>query len=246
MSKLNATGFESAAMNQDELALNASPPLNGRLVAFPSPLYSHNLQFVLKRLVDYVGAFVGLSLLAPVMVFIALLIRLDSPGPVIFRQLRRGYRGTPFRVLKFRTMTTDAEKKLVDLENSNESAGGVLFKMKNDPRVTRLGGFLRRTSLDELPQLINVLRGDMSLVGPRPLQFRDCEKLIATDPEGYYQRLEVMPGLTGPWQVGGRSELDCDRMVELDIEYAKNWTLGLDLMILVKTVIVVLFRKGAY
>jgi lipopolysaccharide/colanic/teichoic acid biosynthesis glycosyltransferase len=199
-----------------------------------------------KRAMDFTGAFVGLSLAAPFMVFIAILIRLDSPGPVLFRQLRRGYRGRPFRVLKFRTMSCDAETKLVDLEHSNEAAGGVLFKMRNDPRVTRLGRFLRRSSLDELPQLINVLWGEMSLVGPRPLQIRDSERLLVTNPQGYYQRLQVMPGVTGPWQVGGRSELDCDRMVELDIDYSKNWSLGLDMLILVKTVFVVLFRKGAW
>jgi lipopolysaccharide/colanic/teichoic acid biosynthesis glycosyltransferase len=246
MSKLNATGFEGAAMTQDDLALQTSPPMNRGLVSFPAPLSSYGIQFAMKRLLDYTGALVGLFFLAPVMVFLAIVIRLDSRGPVVFRQLRRGYRGTQFRVLKFRTMSMDAEKKLVDLENSNESAGGVLFKMRDDPRVTRLGRFLRRSSLDELPQLINVLRGEMSLVGPRPLQMRDCDKLQATDPEGYHQRLQVMPGLTGPWQVGGRSELDCNRMVELDIEYARNWTLGLDMMILAKTVLVVIFRKGAY
>ena len=111
-------------------------------------------------------------------------------------------------MLKFRTMTADAEQRLVDLESSNESDGGVLFKLRQDPRVTRLGSFLRRFSLDELPQLLNILRGDMSLVGPRPLQIRDSELLLALDPEGYERRLKVLPGVTGPWQVGGRSEFE--------------------------------------
>ena len=142
----------------------------------------YGLPFVAKRAVDLAGALVGLMLLTPVILAIALLIRLDSPGPVLFRQLRRGYRGRLFRMLKFRTMSVDAEQRLTDLEGSNESAGGVLFKLRDDPRVTRLGRFLRRYSLDELPQLINVLRGEMSLVGPRPLQLRDSDRLLALDP----------------------------------------------------------------
>jgi lipopolysaccharide/colanic/teichoic acid biosynthesis glycosyltransferase len=189
---------------------------------------------------------VGLFLLTPVMLFIALWIRLDSPGPVLFRQSRRGYRGRLFQVLKFRTMTIDAEQKLQDLENSNESAGGVLFKLRNDPRVTRLGLFLRRRSLDELPQLINVLRGEMSLVGPRPLQLRDSDLLLASNPQAYYRRLQVIPGLTGPWQVGGRSDVSYERMVELDLDYIENLSLGRDLWIICKTFFVVLLRQGAY
>ena len=177
---------------------------------------------------------------------IVLLIRLDSPGPVLFRQVRRGYQGNPFQVLKFRTMTVDAEQRLVDLESSNESDGGVLFKLRQDPRVTRLGSILRRLSLDELPQLINVLRGEMSLVGPRPLQIRDSERLLALDPMGYKRRLEVLPGVTGPWQVGGRSKLNHERMVQLDIDYVENWSLARDLSIICKTFFVVLFRVGAY
>lgn len=195
---------------------------------------------------DFVGAVAGLLVLMPVILAVALLIRLDSPGPVLFRQLRRGYRGRRFWVLKFRTMAVDAEQRLDMLEMKNESAGGVLFKLRDDPRVTALGRFLRRTSLDELPQLINVLRGEMSLVGPRPLQLRDSEKLQALDPEAYVTRLRVMPGLTGPWQVGGRSELDYEHMVRLDLEYAENWSLFWDLRILCQTFLVVLRGRGAY
>jgi len=208
-------------------------------------LAADGLGSLIKRTVDLAGASVGLMLLAPVMLAVALLIRLDSPGPVLFHQLRRGHRGRLFRMLKFRTMAVDAEHRLADLETRNESAGGVLFKLRNDPRVTRLGRFLRRSSLDELPQLINVLRGEMSLVGPHPLQLRDSERLAAVHRRGYARRLQVKPGLTGPWQVGGRSELDYEQMVELDLAYVENWSLGQDLGIIGKTVLAVLVRRGA-
>ena len=177
---------------------------------------------------------------------LSLLIRLDSPGPLLFRQKRLGYRGRPFGVLKFRTMVVDAEQRLDSLERNNESSGGVLFKLRDDPRITPLGRYLRRSSLDELPQLINVLRGEMSLVGPRPLQLRDSKKLQALDHEGYALRLQVMPGLTGPWQVGGRSDVDYANMVKLDVDYAKNWSLVWDLRIILQTFGVVLLRRGAY
>jgi lipopolysaccharide/colanic/teichoic acid biosynthesis glycosyltransferase len=238
---LNPTPFDSAAIGQDEVPLQSSIPLQTE-VWFPD----YGLPFVAKRAVDLAGASVGLMLLTPVILAIALLIRLDSAGPVLFHQLRRGYRGRLFRLLKFRTMSVDAEQRLTDLEGSNESAGGVLFKLRDDPRVTRVGRFLRRYSLDELPQLINVLRGKMSLVGPRPLQLRDSDRLLALDPEGYTRRLEVMPGLTGPWQVGGRSELDYQDMLHLDLDYIENWSLSRDLWIICKTFFVVLLRRGAY
>jgi lipopolysaccharide/colanic/teichoic acid biosynthesis glycosyltransferase len=198
-----------------------------------------------KRAVDLTGALVGLPLLSPVMLALALLIRLDTPGPALFRQWRRGRGGRPFRMLKFRSMVVDAERRLGDLEHRNESAGGVLFKLRDDPRVTRLGRFIRRTSLDELPQLINVLRGEMSLVGPRPLQLRDCRRLAAVDPRGYVRRLAVVPGLTGPWQVEGRSALDYVRMVELDCDYVAHRSPGRDLAIIARTVLVVLLGRGA-
>jgi len=204
------------------------------------------LRFLVKRAIDLVGATVGLLLLAPWMLLIALLIRLDSRGPALFRQMRLGYRGQPFWMLKFRTMTADAEAKLVDLEGSNESQGGVLFKLSHDPRVTRVGALLRRSSLDELPQLINVLRGEMSLVGPRPLQVRDSDRLLALNPKGYYGRLQIAPGVSGPWQVSGRKDVDYQRMIELDVNYVRSWSLGGDLGIIVKTFFVVLLGKGAY
>jgi lipopolysaccharide/colanic/teichoic acid biosynthesis glycosyltransferase len=201
---------------------------------------------LLKRAVDLTGALAGLLLLSSVMLAVALLIRLDSPGPALFRQWRRGRGGQPFRMLKFRTMVVDAERRLGDLESSNESAGGVLFKLRDDPRVTRLGRFLRRSSLDELPQLINILRGEMSLVGPRPLQLRDSDRLREVDPDGYARRLQAVPGLTGPWQVAGRSDLDYEGMIRLDLGYLDNRSLARDLAIIARTFTAVLRRRGAY
>ncbi|MDG3008118.1 sugar transferase [Paludisphaera mucosa] len=225
---------------QDELQLPALLSLQSNWPSYAEAARSHA-----KRAIDFSGALVGLLLLAPVMLAVALLIRFDSPGPIFFRQLRRGHRGRLFWVIKFRTMQADAEQKLDELEGRNESAGGVLFKIKNDPRVTPLGRFLRKSSLDELPQLINILRGEMSVVGPRPLQLRDSEMLQSLDREGYRRRLQVMPGLTGPWQVGGRSAVDYSRMVELDVEYANNWSIFGDLVIIVRTFIAVIVGRGA-
>jgi exopolysaccharide biosynthesis polyprenyl glycosylphosphotransferase len=199
-----------------------------------------------KRLMDLTGAVVGLILLWPVMLLIALAIWFDSRGPILFRQKRMGLRGERFTFLKFRTMVRDAETQLVALEEKNEAQGGVLFKMKNDPRVTPLGRFLRRTSLDELPQLFNILKGEMSLVGPRPLQERDSIRLEALDAEAYARRLSVPPGLTGAWQVGGRSNTDSERMLALDLDYVDNWSLRLDIAILCRTIAVVLRGHGAY
>ncbi len=233
-----ASGEHAAVQFDDSLASAASQG-----TTWPAyPL----LPYFFKRSMDLAGALIGLLLLAPVMLAIACLIRFDSPGPILFRQKRLGLRGRPFWVLKFRTMVVDAEQRLKDLERRNESAGGVLFKLRDDPRVTPLGRFLRRSSLDELPQLINVLRGEMSLVGPRPLQLRDSDKLHRLDSGGFACRLMVLPGLTGPWQVGGRSDADYSFMVEVDREYVENWTLGRDLQILLRTVIVVLIGRGAY
>jgi lipopolysaccharide/colanic/teichoic acid biosynthesis glycosyltransferase len=198
-----------------------------------------------KRTMDLAGSLGGLILLSPILAIVGLLVRLDSRGPILFRQRRMGLGGREFWCLKFRTMVPDAEQRLWDLEARNESEGGVLFKIKDDPRVTPLGRFLRRSSIDELPQLWNVLMGEMSLVGPRPLQLRDSEKLEELDPEGYLRRLSVVPGITGPWQVGGRSNVDSGRMIRLDLNYVENWSVATDLAILVKTVAVVLRGRGA-
>jgi lipopolysaccharide/colanic/teichoic acid biosynthesis glycosyltransferase len=239
-SSLGSEAYEPVMIIRDELQLQS--PSRLRLAWLLSFVLPHTV----KRSVDLAGALIGLVLLAPVILALSLLIRLDSPGPVLFRQLRRGYRNRLFWVLKFRTMDLDAEQRLDDLEKNNESSGGVLFKLRDDPRVTPLGRFLRRSSLDELPQLINVLRGEMSLVGPRPLQLRDSDKLQALDHVGYARRLQVMPGLTGPWQVGGRSEVDYAKMVKLDVAYAQNWSLTWDLQIILQTFVVVLLGRGAY
>jgi lipopolysaccharide/colanic/teichoic acid biosynthesis glycosyltransferase len=232
--------LESAVIAHDDVRRQRSFPLQTEW------LTADSLRSFVKRAMDLTGALVGLMLLTPVMLVIALLIRIDSGGPILFRQLRRGYHGRLFWVLKFRTMMMGAEERLADLEDSNESGGGVLFKLRDDPRVTRLGKFLRQHSLDELPQLINVLWGEMSLVGPRPLQLRDSDRLLASIPEAYFRRLQVMPGLTGPWQVGGRSEVDYERMLELDLNYVASWSLSQDLWIICKTFLVVLRRQGAY
>jgi lipopolysaccharide/colanic/teichoic acid biosynthesis glycosyltransferase len=200
---------------------------------------------VAKRTMDLVGAAGALFLLFIPMVIIAIRIRRASKGPILFRQTRVGLKGRTFLCLKFRTMVTDAEDRLAALEDQNESACRVLFKIKDDPRVTPLGRFLRRTSLDEIPQFWNVLVGDMSLIGPRPLQLRDSERLEALEPEGYAQRLSVRPGLSGPWQVAGRSELDSGQMLDLDLDYVENWSVATDVELIVKTVAVVLSCRGA-
>ncbi len=199
----------------------------------------------MKKLMDVTGAFFGLLALSPVLVCVAVLVRCTSAGPVLFRQQRMGLGGRTFACLKFRTMVQDAETRLRDLEERNESAGGVLFKIKQDPRITPVGRLLRKTSLDELPQLWNVLVGEMSLVGPRPLQLRDSERLAELDSEGYSKRLCVLPGVTGPWQVGGRSDVDVEGMIRLDLDYVESWSIATDLGILSKTVVVVFAGKGA-
>ncbi len=199
----------------------------------------------IKRAIDIAASGVGLVLLIPILMVVAVIIRINSRGPILFRQARMGLGGRAFTCLKFRTMVPDAEAKLKDLEKRNEAAGGVLFKIKDDPRITPLGRFLRRSSLDELPQLWNVFRGEMSLVGPRPLQLRDSERLARLDYDGYMQRLSVLPGITGPWQIGGRSDVGSESMIQLDLDYVNRWSVGSDLSILRKTVGVVLVGKGA-
>jgi lipopolysaccharide/colanic/teichoic acid biosynthesis glycosyltransferase len=170
-----------------------------------------------------------------------LAIKLDSPGPTLFRQQRAGRCGKPFTLYKFRSMHDDAEANQARLRDLNE-ASGPIFKIRDDPRVTRVGRFIRRTSLDELPQLINVLINDMSLVGPRPALFSE----VAQYQDWQLKRLELQPGMTGLWQVSGRSDLSFDEMVMLDIYYGENWSLETDLGILIRTVPQVLFGDGAY
>ena len=193
-----------------------------------------------KNLLDRVAAAIGLLILSPLLAVIALGIRFSSPGPVFFRQPRVGHEGRTFRVWKFRTMEIDAEERKATLEELNES-DGMMFKMKEDPRIFPFGSKLRATSLDELPQLINVLKGEMSLVGPRPLPADDGDYL-----GDVRRRLLVRPGITGLWQVSGRSDLSWDEAVRLDLYYVDNWSLTYDLGILWRTIWVVLRRKGAY
>jgi exopolysaccharide biosynthesis polyprenyl glycosylphosphotransferase len=196
--------------------------------------------WLVKNLLDRVAAALGLLVLSPLLLAIAIGIRMTSPGPVFFRQPRVGHEGRTFRVWKFRTMDVDAEQRKQTLEELNES-DGLLFKIKRDPRVFPFGAKLRATSLDELPQLINVLKGEMSLVGPRPLPADDGDYL-----GDVRRRLLVRPGITGLWQVSGRSELSWDEAVRLDLYYVDNWSLTYDLGILWRTIFVVLRRKGAY
>jgi exopolysaccharide biosynthesis polyprenyl glycosylphosphotransferase len=193
-----------------------------------------------KNLMDRVLAAIGLTLLLPLFALVALGIKVSDRGPVFFRQPRVGYGGRTFRVWKFRTMYTDAEDRLATLQDQNES-DGLLFKIKEDPRVFPFGRVLRATSLDELPQLINVLFGEMSLVGPRPLPADDGDFL-----GDVRRRLLVRPGITGLWQVSGRSDLSWDEAVRLDLYYVDNWSLAYDLSILWRTIGVVVARKGAY
>jgi exopolysaccharide biosynthesis polyprenyl glycosylphosphotransferase len=210
------------------------------LIAF-NQVSIHGVNLFIKRAIDITLAACGLLLAAVPMAIIALLIKLDSEGEIIFRQTRVGRGGRHFTLYKFRTMRKDAEALLPQLAAHNE-AGGPIFKMKNDPRCTRVGRILRRLSLDELPQLWNVLRGDISLVGPRAPIPREVERYE----EWHKKRLEVTPGLTGLWQVSGRSSLTFDEMVMLDIYYIENWSLALDLKILLKTIPAVLAGSGAY
>jgi exopolysaccharide biosynthesis polyprenyl glycosylphosphotransferase len=199
------------------------------------------MQFAVKRSFDLLVAGIGLLLISPVLGACALAVKLTSRGPVIYRSQRPGIGGRPFACLKFRTMRVDLDLTTDQLEALNESSGA-LFKIRDDPRLTRVGRFLRRFSLDELPQLINVMRGEMSLVGPRPLPMRDFELLD----EWHKKRYLVLPGVTGLWQVSGRSELDFDDLVRLDFLYLERWSVLLDLSILMKTLPAVLSRRGAY
>uniref|UniRef100_A0A6J5Z8V6 Unannotated protein n=1 Tax=freshwater metagenome TaxID=449393 RepID=A0A6J5Z8V6_9ZZZZ len=197
--------------------------------------------YALKRFFDLTGSLLGLILLSPLLLIIALAVKLTSRGPVMFRSRRPGIAGVPFSCLKFRTMYEGAELRQHELEDENE-ADGPLFKIRRDPRVTPVGRTLRRFSLDELPQLWNVLRGEMSIVGPRPLPQRDYARLE----DWHRKRYLVLPGMTGLWQVSGRSELDFDDLVKLDFLYIERWSLALDLSIIVQTIPAVIRRHGAF
>jgi lipopolysaccharide/colanic/teichoic acid biosynthesis glycosyltransferase len=195
----------------------------------------------MKRTFDVVVAAIVIVLGLPVWLLVALAIKLTSRGPVFFSDERVGLGERPFAMLKFRTMVEDAKSRQASLEQANE-ASGALFKIRNDPRVTGVGSFLRRFSLDEIPNVWNVLRGEMSLVGPRPLPLRDYSRLEPW----HRRRSNVLPGMTGLWQIAGRSDLSFDDLVRLDFYYLENWSLWLDITILGRTVPAVVGRRGAY
>lgn len=233
--KLAATTFEF-----DEAPVSFIPgfevPMFVRSDSLP-----RRLSFIVKRVLDVAIAVAALVVLSPLLLVIAALVKLTSPGPVLYADTRVGLNQRSFRCYKFRTMQCDAADRQCELEALNE-ADGVLFKIRDDPRVTGIGRWLRRASLDELPQLINVVKGDMSLVGPRPLPLRDVDLMEARQ----RRRHVVLPGITGPWQVSGRSELGFDAMLVLDDQYVQSWSLATDARILGRTVAAVFGSKGAY
>ena len=209
------------------LSLHSAPPMTWRTE--------------IKRIIDIVVASLMLVLLFPLLAFAALAIKFDSQGPVFFIQGRVGFNKRRFRMIKFRTMCADAEARLQEVEHLNEKSGPI-FKISKDPRITRIGKWLRKTSIDELPQLINVLLGDMSIVGPRPLSVRDALRM---EEAWQKRRFSVKPGLTCLWQVSGRSNLSFEQWMELDLEYIDRWSLGLDGMILLRTIPAILSARGA-
>ena len=196
-----------------------------------------------KRVLDAVGSLALIMLFSPVMIATAIAIKIESRGPIFFRQPRAGRRNTSFQLIKFRSMYVDAEQRKADMAELNEASDGVMFKIREDPRVTKVGRFIRRFSLDELPQLFNVLRGELSLVGPRPLIFPET---AALEEEWHLRRLELRPGLTGPWQVYGRSQSPFQEMVRFDYQYVAGWSLARDVEILLATLPAVLSGRGAY
>lgn len=217
-------------------------PFGGLMALSLRPVRLTGAQTAAKRAFDLFGAGVALALLAPLLLVIAVAVRFSSPGPILFRQRRVGQRGQSFTLLKFRTMEVGAEARVEELRLEHGMTD-LMFKLPDDPRVTPVGRLLRRLSLDELPQLINVLRGEMSLVGPRPAL---PEEVAVYSEYWHYDRLEARPGITGLWQVSGRSELSFEECVRLDLFYTENWSLAYDLYIVAKTVPVLLSRRGAY
>lgn len=200
-------------------------------------------EMAIKRLMDIIGGMVGILLFSPVMLVTAVAIKLDSPGPVIFKQTRVGQNGRNFKIYKFRSMYIDAEERKKELMVQNEIAGGVMFKMKDDPRITKVGRVIRKFSIDELPQFFNVVGGTMSLVGTRPPTLDEVEKYERKQ----WRRISIKPGITGMWQVNGRSKIDnFDDIVEMDVEYIDNWSLMSDIKIILKTFIVLLKHDDAY
>jgi lipopolysaccharide/colanic/teichoic acid biosynthesis glycosyltransferase len=191
---------------------------------------------------DIIGSLIGIIISSPIMLITALAIKIESPGPVFFRQTRVGQYGTTFKIIKFRSMGDGAEKLEKELAAKAKVEGGVMFKIDNDPRVTRVGKIIRNLSIDELPQFFNILKGDMSIVGTRPPSVKEFESHELR----HRRRLSIKPGLTGMWQVSGRSDItDFEQIVKLDTQYIDKWTLALDIKLMFKTVGVLLARKGA-
>jgi len=220
----------------------AVQPFGGLTALSIQPVALSRPKAAVKRGFDLLVAGLAVTLTAPLWLCIAAAVKVSSHGPVLYRQIRVGRYGKPFTVFKFRTMVNRAEEALAELRALNE-ASGPLFKIRDDPRVTRVGRLLRQRHLDELPLLINVIRGEMSLVGPRPPLPQEVK---AYEQDWFFDRLEVLPGITGLWQVSGRSNLSFDDYIKLDINYVENWSIGFDLFILLKTLPALLSRSGAY
>lgn len=194
----------------------------------------------IKRVIDIVGSLVGLVVLSPILLIVAILIKFDSKGPILFSQIRVGKNGNEFKMYKFRSMVVDAEELKEKLQEKNERKGP-MFKMKDDPRITKIGKFIRKTSIDELPQLINILKGEMSIVGPRP----SLPKEVAQFDDWMLERLEVKPGLTCYWQVEGRDDIEFREWMELDVKYVRERNLKIDIVLIFKTVFVLFGDKNA-
>lgn len=231
--------------NVEREELNLKGKTAGNFAGYTVMTFSLNYmdyrRVLIKKVVDIIGAIVGLLITAVVTPFVALAIKIESKGPVFYKQERVGKNGRRFKLYKFRSMYIDADERKSELMKDNE-VDGLMFKIKDDPRVTKVGKFIRKTSIDEMPQFLNVLKGDMSLVGTRPPTIDEFEKYNVY----YRRRLSITPGLTGMWQVSGRSDIDnFDEVVKLDLQYIENWTLSLDFKILLQTVGTVLFGRGA-
>lgn len=243
------SGFEfmgiTVHLNVDVYNLNITQKKAGSFAGFTVLSFSTQIfdyrRLLIKRIIDIIGALIGLIITIIITPFISIAIKLESPGPIFFSQKRVGKNGRYFKIYKFRSMYLDAEERKAELMKKNE-INGLMFKMTDDPRITKVGKFIRKTSIDELPQFFNILIGDMSLVGTRPPTIDEFKQYNLH----YRRRLSITPGLTGMWQVSGRSDIkDFEEVVKLDLEYIDHWSLGLDFKILVQTVKVVLFGKGS-